>query len=457
MGPGRSEFWLPPRGGKANASVLSTTRPGRHQFSLGDLLGTLDLALDSAGDPKSLRSKHFTRKRSLTVPVMVGMLLTMVSDSGQLGYRYLLQKFWVAAKLVGIQLCEPLPADASAFCKARQKLSWRFIQRLCETVAAKFEARFGADLRWKGRQVFAADGVKLALPREKALDRAFGRPKGTRRPMIAVLSVFNVLSRLTQGLAFGRYASSERALLAKILDRIPAGSILLLDRGFHGLLLLNNLVDRGIDFVARVPASGSFAAVTRFVATGHRRGKITLTKSRHHPRGTRDLQVRIERVREGKEEMVLLTSLPCGVASRSEVIQLYRWRWAIETEFKVLKIDGFGEDSFHSRTPDGIKQEIWARVLFLNLSRCLLAEAAVRAGRSIADLAPKSARAALGRTETLLVLIFPSRRSRDLVPLALTLIVTTRAEKRKERHFPRVSSKPRRKWGLHGAVMSWAS
>jgi hypothetical protein len=168
------------------------------------------------------------------------------------------------------------------------------------------------------------------------------------------------------------------------------------------------------------------------------------------------LKVRIERVRLGKEELVLLTSLSRQTASRREVLELYRSRWNIETEFKVLKISGFGDDSFHARTSNGIKQEVCARLLFLNLSRCLLAEAAVRAGRPTTALAPKGAQAALAHAEVLLVLIFQPRRTRRFVSFALALIARSRAEQRKGRQFPRVSHKSRPKWGPQGRVARWS-
>ena len=423
----------------------------RHQVSLGQLLDRVDLALDGAGRPKA---KHFTRKRALTIPVMVGMLLTMVSDAGRLGYRYLLHQFWITAKSIRFPLFQELPADSSAFCRARQKLPWQFLQALFLDVAAKFETKFGKQLRWKGRRILAADGVKLTLPRNDGLDRAFGRPKRALRPMIAVVTIFDVLARVTIGVAFGRYASGERTLLAETLRRVPVGSILLLDRGFPGFALLSDIAKGGIDFVARAPRT--FGAVKRFLKTGRARGTITLVRRKDRATSVPEtLKLRIERVPNGKEELVLVTTLSCQVASRGEVVRLYLSRLDVETEFRVLKISGFGEDCFHSRTAAGIKQEVCARLLFLNFARSLLAEAAARAGRPITDLAPKSAQAMLGHTEVILLMTFRLPRAAQLLAFALDLIARSRAEQRRGRHFPRVSNKSKPKWGPHGRTGRW--
>jgi hypothetical protein len=387
---------------------------------------------------------------------MVGLLLTMVSDAGRLGYRHLVHKFWSAAMLVGIPLQQKLPVDGSAFCKARQKLPWQFFETLFENVAAKLVARFGSKLLWKGRRLLAVDGLKLTLPRARTLNRVFGRPKGALRPMVAAVSIFDVLARVSLGVAFGRYASGEIPLFVSIIDRVPRGSILLLDRGFPGFNVLAQLRDRGVDFVARTPRT--IRAVNQFLATGRTRGTITLSapKPGRLPNLPETLDVRVERVQGGKEELILLTSLSRQVASRHEVLELYRSRWDIETEFRVLKINGFGEDSFHSRTFNGVKQEVCARLLFLNLARCLLAEAAVRARRPITDLAPKAAQVILAHTEAFLVLLFRSRRCR-FVAFAMAIIARSPAERRRGRHFPRVSTRPQRKWGPHGSTGRWSA
>jgi hypothetical protein len=385
---------------------------------------------------------------------MVGLVLTMVGDAGRLGYRHLVNKFWSAAMLVGIPLRQKLPVDGSAFCKARQKLPWQFFESLFEDVAAKFVGTFRSKLLWKGRRLLAADGLKLTLPKAKSLNRAFGRPKRSYRPMVAAVTILDVLARVSLGVAFGRYASGEIPLFTSIIDRVPAGSILLLDRGFPGFNILAQLRNRGVDFVARTPRT--LAPVIRFLATGRTRGIITLVAPKAHRllNSPDTMDVRIERVQGGEEEVILLTSLSQQVASRREVIELYRSRWEIETEFKVLKIDGFGEDAFHSKTINGVKQEICARLLFLNLARCLLAESAVRARRPITDIAPKAALAMLAHTEAFLVLLFRPRRGR-FVPFAMAIIARSPAERRRGRHFPRVSTRPKRKWGPQGSTGRW--
>jgi hypothetical protein len=411
----------------------------------GSLRAVLNRAQEE--DEDGAQSRHFTRRSPLTRLTVVALLLTLVSDAGRRGYKLLVREFWIAAELAGIRLTRKQPVTGEAFCKARHKLKWTFLQTLLRKAAELFEDRFGLANTWQGRQIFAIDGTKLSLRRDAKLVRAFGKTRGAGRPMIAVSALFNVLSRVPWDVTFGRYASGEKTLVWDLLGSIARGSILVLDRGYPGLPLLCELASRGIDFVIRVPAKSSFGAVTEFVRGSRDHARLRLTSERHLGL---DLAVRALRWREGKNVRVVLTSLSAQTASRKEVEQIYRWRWNIESSFKVLKVDGFGADTFHAMTSDGVKQEICARLLFISLSQHLLAQAAKKTGKSLTDLAPKAAHMALSHTEILLILSFDHRRARTVIRRVLRLIGCFDAEKRKHRHFPRRSYKPSLRWDPTG-------
>lgn len=372
-----------------------------------------------------------------------------MSDGGQRGYTLLLQKFWMAAGSAGIRLRRVLPISSAAFCKARRKLRWTFLRALIRRSATRFRRRFGDTNSWKERQILAIDGVKLSLRRSRKLTRSFGKTRGAGRPMITVCALVDVLTRVPVDVTFGPYASGERTLVWDLLDSVAAGSVLVLDRGYPSYRLLAELVARRIDFVVRVPCRGTFLAVTEFLRQPANHGRITLTRTKRSQGGVA-LPVRIQRIRQGKEVIVLLTSLSAQTASRKEVRQLYRRRWTIESCFKVLKVDGFGQDAFHAATADGVRQEICARLLFTSLTQELMAHAAQAFGKSLSDLGPKGAHAALGQTELLLLVSLGGRRARRRIRSLLFLIAAFGAETRTGRSFPRRSFKPSLRWDPHG-------
>jgi hypothetical protein len=383
---------------------------------------------------------------------VVTLLLTMVSDAGRRGYGLLVEHFWSAARFAKVRLPRKNAVTGEAFCLARKKVPWEFLRLLLHQAAARFQAKFGPQFLWKGRQVFAVDGTKLPLLRDKKLFRAFGAARGAGRPMTTISVVYDVFSRVPADVTFGPHASSERAHLCEMLDAIPAGSVLVIDRGYPGFELFWELRKRGIDFIARSATRSCFGAVKKFVRSGLDHDHLTLVRTKRAK--YRDLpvtmSVRAMRFQEGKDRMVLLTSLSGRTASRSQLAALYKARWSIEGAYKILKVDGFGLDTMHSKSVDGVKQEVVARLLFMALSQHLLAQAARWSRKQPHVLAPKAARSELAHVEVLLLLTLGSFVASALIAHCLDSVAKSRAEKRKGRAFPRRSHKPRNRWDPKG-------
>ena len=59
----------------------------------------------------------------------------------------------------------------------------------------------------------------------------------------------------------------------------------------------------------------------------------------------------------------------------SEIVALYGKRWRIETLFRAVKIE-MSADVLRSKRPDGIRKEVCARLMALNIVRAVMLEAA---------------------------------------------------------------------------------
>ncbi len=87
------------------------------------------------------------------------------------------------------------------------------------------------------------------------------------------------------------------------------------------------------------------------------------------------------RVRGKFKSIWLATSLVDGERyPAAEIAKLYAGRWRIETMFRELKI-AFGADTLRSKKPDGIANEIAARMMAINLVRIVMIEAALAYGK----------------------------------------------------------------------------
>src|SRR5699024_7255543 len=66
----------------------------------------------------------------------------------------------------------------------------------------------------------------------------------------------------------------------------------------------------------------------------------------------------------------IITNLPAEEFSLEDIKALYHMRWGIETSFRELKY-AIGLTHFHSKKPDYIRQEIWARLILYNFCEAI--------------------------------------------------------------------------------------
>ena len=383
------------------------------------------------------------------------MLVRLVCTARGHGYRDLIESVWSEAKAAGIPLPTDRPVSAAAFCKARRRLKSEAIRVLLHDCAATFEGEHGRRHRWNGRRLLAIDGTKFSTQRSDELFEAFGRSPRGHTPHVQLLTLYDVLSQVPLDGTVDGYAAHERRLAMPLLEHVRKRDILLLDRGFPSHEFIDTLMDREIDFVMRVSTESSFRAVEAFMASGRTEQVIELKAKRIAP-GVWTSSRRVRAVRgvdsTGQPE-VLLTNLTRTAASRKQVLELYRLRWGVETFYGSMKSKCFDPDQFHSRTADGVRQEIFAALLVQALTRTFMAEAARKHRVAYVELAHKNALVAVAEKIVVSLLSTDLRRSREMLAALLKRISRHHAKKRPGRSFKRRSFRPHPKWDANG---TWA-
>lgn len=401
-------------------------------------------------DPAAFRARpaDFSRSGVLAPDVLLGFLLFQSADAGRSGYRGLLEEFWDSAKLQGVPLPCEAPVSAAALCQARAKLPSSAVREVLHQVTGSFGLVHGERFLWKGRRLLAADGTVLALQRTEALFKEFGALRHSHHPSAHVLTLYDVLAGLPLDVAVGDHVEQDRAALPELLKQARKGDVLLLDRGFPSYDLLAWLLSEGIEFVVRLPIRARRFAM-RFVASGVRDGPVAVTPTMASVLKDGDsIELRAVRTEPaGAEPCVVLTSLREDEASAVEIAALYGLRWEIEEHYKTVQSDHFGQRSFHARTPEGVRQEVYAQALLLAVSRHLAASAAEHAGIDFDAIQTKAAiNAAAARiTRFALAGLQPA----DLVAL-LERIARVLEPKRHGRNFERRSFKRQSEWGPYG-------
>lgn len=399
-----------------------------------------------------LGPQSFTRAGPLSPELLITLLLYLVADGGRRGYRHLLEAFWDDAHSQGAPLPVDTPVSSAAFCNARRKLRSTAVRVLLHDAAAAFDRQHGAQHRFHGRRVFAVDGSKLALQRAPELWREFGGPSAGYTPQILVTTLFDVIAKVPVDASVAPFATSEREQLGRLLDHLRPGHVLVLDRGYPSYDIIALLLSRGIDFVMRVPSSSGFPAVDDFVRSGRVDADIVLTPStRSTVADLRPFKLRaVLRKAEDGEPQVFLTSLHRSTFPSTDIHQLYRLRWEIELLFRVEKGDYLGQAQFHARNADGVRQEVFALLLFIALSRTLMAAAAETHAVPYQRISQKGALLAAASRFTVLLLRQDPQRARAILAGLLQRIARCLDRQRRPRSFPRRSYRPRPRWGPQG-------
>jgi hypothetical protein len=397
-----------------------------------------------------VRTRDFSRDGKLTPDLLVVLLLFMAGDSNRRGYRHILDAFWDECASHNVPLPTEEPVSASAFCQARGKLSTDLLRQVLHGAAEKMESTFRGASRWNRRRVFAVDGCKFNLQRSAELDARFGRPEGGHVPQATVSALVNVMTQIPADLVIDRYAACERQMLVGHLDVLRTGDVLVLDRGYPSHEVLRILLDRKIDFLVRVPADHTFAAVGDFRDSGGDDYRVVIPPASDTRCGAEPIELRAVKLTNPLgEDSYYLTSLRRVRYSRAQIAELYHLRWQAEELFKLEKSVYFDQRQFHAKSALGVRQEIFAQAIYVVIARFLLAAAAEHVDAHYHHLSVKSAVLALADYLTRLCLDDPARAVHFL-PRLLERVARTRDKRRPGRSCPRRSFKPGPRWGPNG-------
>ncbi|MCP3916953.1 MAG: IS4 family transposase [bacterium] len=415
-------------------------------YDLHKLLATRDHDIRAQG------IRQFVRRGPLQPHLLVSILLYMVRHGSRRGYARMLEAFWDEAHAFGLELPTEEAVSKQAFCQARKKLPAALVRDLLHTASDAFDDDHGSSLRWRGRRLLAVDGARRNIQPSDELRRAFGGPEGAHYPQIHVTTLFDVVGKVPLAVEVGPFGSDERAQLLRVLDRAREDDVLVLDAGYGSFDVFAALLDAGVDFACRMPASQTFTKLERFVASGDEEALLTLSPPEGSAlSGTESIALRAVRVERLNDEFwVILTSLPADEFSVDDIAEAYALRWTIEEFYKLLVSDYFEQGFFHSRSADGVRQEVYAQMLFVVMTRNIAAVAADTHGVSYDELSQKAAILAVGDHLTRLVLHSTPATARANLKRLLKRIARARERLRPGRSYPRTSQLPLPRWGRNG-------
>ena len=279
-----------------------------------------------------------------------------------------------------------LPGDVaftvSGFCKARQRLSVRWLHQVWGQVVQQVlglgKTRHPT---YQGLRVYATDKTTVGLPETRALWRRFGchrTSKGLGQIAAELITVLDVNWRVPVAWHVLPAASSEKRLIQALYGVLQRPVLLLMDSGFYAVAIFRELCRRGAHLLIPMPVNhrptvlrqlGHGDYLCELVGYGPRR------KGKRGPRLT--LIVRIIYVyRPGfRRRRLVTTLLDPQQYPAAELAVLYHDRWHIETFFRDFKHTLSG-NRWHCQTPATFEQELVSLFLLIALTRLAMAQAA---------------------------------------------------------------------------------
>ena len=315
------------------------------------------------------------------------------------------------------------------YSKARGRLPLEKVTALADVVSAELQKKLTSS-RVTGKQpAYFIDGSMFSMERtaENLSRYAPGRNqyREIHNSQLSAVFAHDVRTGLALRPEYGAYrgetAVGEVTLAKRLIERLPERSLLVMDRAFGISQML--IAADGLGHEVLVRLSGSRA--NRFLSQCKKKGNVdeavTWVPSADEQKRLADVLkgstvegrfIRHTVKRKGYRdiELLLFTTTQAPVA---ELLELYRRRQDIETDFRSLKYT-VNLDFMYSKTPDMVEKELILAVAAYNLVRALVARGAKEVGiepRKISFSRAVSAVRTLGRysvTET-----SPAERKRN--------------------------------------------
>lgn len=342
-------------------------------------------------DPSHRKTNSdFTRDRKLPFRRLITFILSITASGKGKGVDTKSGEFFKNARRAGLWP-DAEPIHRSAFSRARNKVNWTvFRDILSKAVRVAYDC-WPKDPKylWRGMSVYAFDGSKYSLPATDEIRKEFDPQSGLQYsgkghyPQCLVSTVYDIFRRLPVARVIGGTDASERDQAKQLLPFVPPRSVCLYDRGYPSYEFIKHLITSFFGyFVFRCPASSTFPAVEKFVKSRKKETVIWLDPSNKYLRHIsarqrkklKPIKLRVIRLvsPDGTVSVLLTNLFDKQQFPRSEIIGLYFRRWGIEGYYRdektVLEIE-----KFHGRTPNSIRQELFAAVIMSVISRTLMA------------------------------------------------------------------------------------
>lgn len=328
------------------------------------------------------------RERELPAHLVVYYVIALALYM-QCSYREVLR-----CLLEGVQwLMDPSVAlkvtGKSGISQARTRLGWEPLRQLHDAMVAPVARPSTRGAWYRDWRLVSLDGSCLDVADEQANAAAFGRPAASRGasayPQLRFVALVENGTHVLFGTQMGPYGSGETTLAKGVLAALQPGMLCLADRQFFSFPFWQLAQATGADLLWRLKTKAKLAREQTLADGSYLSHVYPSAKDRRHRANGIPLRV-IDYQLHGVAGAEPLYRLAVSVleparAPAHELAALYHERWEIETALDELKTHLRGARIvLRSKTPDLVRQEFYGLMMAHFAIRCLMHEAASKAG-----------------------------------------------------------------------------
>lgn len=264
----------------------------------------------------------------------------------------------------------------AAITPARDRVGAEPLKALFQLTADHWAQQSAGRLLWRGLRVLGLDGTTLRTPDTPANRGEFELFASSGYPIVRVVTLMALRSRLILSGSFAGCRTSEMTLARETLSAVPDGSITILDKYYLDYTIWTDLLQDARERHWLLPLRKDFQnlKVVRSFGPGDdlveiRPGRDLLIRKPHVPPVFFARVIRYQP--RGYRTRVLITSLVDPVRYPAEEIgRLYFERWELELAYRELKVDTLDAcPTMRSQSPDRIRQELWGVLTAYNVVR----------------------------------------------------------------------------------------
>lgn len=377
--------------------MLVDVESGSRRFTDGVNIGVLTRIFhrDLVDEVLVATGRCEQRSRLLPARVMVYYVLALCLFFED-AYEEAMRKLVNGLRFLGIWRDEwHVPTDG-AISQARTRLGEQPMKMLFDRVAEPLAVPGTRGAWFHGWRVMAVDGVIIDVPDTKQNRAEFSKLRHYKGgesafPQVRIVGLGECGTHAIVAAAFDSWRVQERELFNRILDRLEPGMLLLADRGFYSYDQWRATRTTGVELVWRIKDDITLDNLGWLPDGSYRSELIPAELKADLKKGLRQsipdevripvrvVEYMVTNRKEGERETIrLITSIADhGLAPAIELAALYHDRWEFELTLDEIETHQMPWSRvLRSKTPNLVRQEIWALLLAHYAVRHLMHEAA---------------------------------------------------------------------------------